>query len=425
MDQMGTGPEVTVIGTGLADGGTLTVAGREALAGADLVIGASRLLELVPPESRAQCYRGFTPGDIMLLINEHPRARRVCVLMSGDTGFYSGTTKLVPALEAHGCQVRIIPGISSIQALAARLRRPWQDWKLVSAHGRGCDPVPLVRDNRETFFLTGGEKPVSVLVTSLAEAGFGALEACVGEKLGSPEERVFIGSVAEAARQSFDSLAVLLVTNPEPRTLASAGLPDDAFTRGKAPMTKSEVRAVILSKLQIHRHDVVFDVGAGTGSVSVEAALLASAGQVYAVEVEEEACRLIEENARQQGTSNLQVIHGSAPQALTDLPAPDVAFIGGSKGNLRAIMETLLAANPSCRIVASAVTLETIAEATTCFNELGLRDVEAVTVSVSRSRKLGGYHLLTAQNPILILSGTGDGDPTVGETDPLCFEEDR
>ena len=266
---------------------------------------------------------------------------------------------------------------------------------------------------------------IEALVKELDEAGFGELEACVGEKLGSPEERVFIGSVAEAARQSFDSLAVLLVTNPEPRTLASAGLPDDAFTRGKAPMTKSEVRAVILSKLQIHRHDVVFDVGAGTGSVSVEAALLASAGQVYAVEVEEEACRLIEENARQQGTSNLQVIHGSAPQALTDLPAPDVAFIGGSKGNLRAIMETLLAANPSCRIVASAVTLETIAEATTCFNELGLRDVEAVTVSVSRSRKLGGYHLLTAQNPILILSGTGDGGPTVGETDPLCFEEDR
>jgi precorrin-6Y C5,15-methyltransferase (decarboxylating) len=399
---------VTIIGTGLADGGTITVAGQEAIDRCDLVVGAKRLLEALPETCTAERVAAAIPRDVIEAIAKHlDTAQDVAVLMSGDTGFYSGTTKLVEALRHAHLDPVVIPGISSIQALSARLGEPWQDWRLVSAHGRECDPAAWVRDNAKTFFLTGGDLPVHVLAARLEDAGFGECRAVAGERLGSPEERVVDATVEELMVKSFDDLAVLLVENPSPRTAVSVGIADDEFVRGKAPMTKSEVRAVIFSKLRLHVGDTVWDVGAGTGSVTIECALAAPAGRVYAVECDGEAVSLIRRNAEKFCATNVEVVEGTAPEALEGLPAPDVVFIGGSKGNLRRIVEAALAANPHARIVASAVTTETIAEATGVFNDAPLDDVEAVTVSAARTKKLGGYHLLMAQNPIFIFSGTG------------------
>jgi precorrin-6Y C5,15-methyltransferase (decarboxylating) len=396
---------ISIVGMGMGSPGTLTADAREAIHNADVLIGAERLLSAVPEDCRSERHTAIKPEDIMRFIDVDKQARRVCVLMSGDAGFYSGARKLLSLLD--GYDVEILPGISSVQYFAARLKRPWQDWKLVSAHGIDCCAAVYARDNAETFFLTGGELSVQALCSQLNEAGFGDLLVTAGENLGCAGEAIFQDTASKLSRSANSDLAVMLVDNPSPRSLASCGLSDDAFIRGDIPMTKSEVRSVILSKLRLNENDFIYDVGAGTGSVSVEAALLAKGGHVYAFEREEAGCGLIRENAKKLGVTNLTCINGEAPNSLAWLPAPDAAFIGGSDGNLGDILEYLLRLNPSVRLVVSAVTLETLTEATAAFTRLAVTDVEIVQISVSRAKLLGDHHLMMAQNPIFIISGVG------------------
>ena len=172
-------------------------------------------------------------------------------------------------------------------------------------------------------------------------------------------------------------------------------------------MTKSEVRAVTLSKLRLTRDALCWDVGAGTGSVSLEMAEAAEDGQVYAIERKREACELIERNKKHLGVANVTVIEGAAPDALRDLPAPTHVFIGGSGGELREIMALALEKNPAARIVVNTVTAETFALALDAVKTLPVTDVEIVELSVSRGRKVGGYHLMTAQNPVYLFSCQG------------------
>lgn len=399
--------KITIVGAGMGVPASLTGDALHALLSAGVVIGARRLLEGLPAECTAQQHAADRTDEILSLLETMEEETRVCVLMSGDTGFYSGAGGLLTQL---GKRAEVIPGVSSVQYFAARLRRPWQGWKLVSAHGRDCDAAQAVSRSAETFFLAGGKQTVSSLCARLSEAGMGELRVMAGEHLGTPDECIRSGSAHEFAAMEFAELAVLLVDNPAPRAPVSCGLPDSAFTRGKIPMTKSEVRAVILSKLRLLENDVVWDVGAGTGSVAVEAALLCRGGHVYAVEREPDGCRLITENALKLGAYNLTCIPGEAPAALETLPAPDAVFLGGSGGKLPDILETALRKNPSVRLAASVVTLETLARATQEFSRLPIRDTELIQLSVSRAEARGDYHLLTARNPVFLLSGVGGHD---------------
>jgi precorrin-6Y C5,15-methyltransferase (decarboxylating), CbiT subunit len=173
---------------------------------------------------------------------------------------------------------------------------------------------------------------------------------------------------------------------------------------GAVPMTKSEVRAVCLSKLQLTEDAVCWDVGAGTGSVSVEMALLAKKGTVYAVERREDALALLEENKAAFGVENLIPVAGVAPECCEKLPAPTHAFIGGSSGNLREIVALLLEKNPGVRIVAAAVTLESAAELTGIIKEYNFTEHEIVSLTVARDRRAGRYHLMTGQNPVYLFT---------------------
>ena len=177
-------------------------------------------------------------------------------------------------------------------------------------------------------------------------------------------------------------------------------------------MTKAEVRAVTLSKLRLTKNAVCWDVGAGTGSVSLEMAEAAEDGTVYAVARKPEACELIEQNKRHLGVTNVQVIQGTAPDALRDLPAPTHVFVGGSGGELKEILALALEKNPAARIVVNTVTAETFALALDAMKTLPVTEVEMVELSVSRGRPVGGYHLMTAQNPVYLFSckgGRNDG----------------
>jgi len=301
--------------------------------------------------------------------------------------------------------VRILPGISSVQVLAARLLRPWQDWRLVSAHGADCDPVAAVMAGRPVFFLTGGVQGPAALCAELAGAGLGGLEAVVAENLSYPEERILHGTVGEFADCQFAPLNVLLVEPPLlKRNAVTQGIADREFIRGSSPMTKQEVRAAALAKLCVRPDDTLWDVGAGTGSVSVEMALLAREGRVFAIEQKPEACGLVEENKARFGAYNLRVVRGEAPAALAALPVPDAVFIGGSGGALAEILQAVQEKNPQARVCVSAVTVETLSEALHVLAGLG-KSTHVTQLAVGRSKAAGRLHMMLAENPVYLITG--------------------
>lgn len=398
--------KVTIAGYGTGNKQGCLPEVQRILDAAGLVLGAPRLLKsahIIAPRGVA----AINAEEIAAAINAS-HVDSACVLMSGDSGFYSGTKRLLPLLTEH--DVTVLPGVSSVQAFSAALQIPWQAWRLCSAHGVDCNAAHEISRHAECFFLTGGTQTPDTLCYKLAEDDFGMLNAFVGSDLGGEEQQIISGTVEELAKRQFSPLSVLLVQNPAPRIRIGFGLPDTAFIRGNIPMTKSEVRAVALSKLRLCGQDIVYDIGSGTGSVAVEAALALDTGRVYAIEQKPEGCRLTQENARRLGVFNLTCIEGTAPDALQTLPAPDAAFIGGSAGRLREIIALLRDKNPNVRLVVTAVTLETIAEATGLFSELNLPNSEVVQIAVSRSEPLGRYHILAAQNPVYIISGGGQSD---------------
>lgn len=394
---------VTLIGMGSGQPENLTLQGLAALRQADLILGARRLLAVLPAgctESRAAAYR---PDEVAELL-QTSGAENAVLVYSGDTGFYSGASSMMEKLEALGVRARVLPGLSSIQLLAAALGRPWQGWNLVSAHGRTCDPVAECMQGRPTFFLTGGSEDPATLCAQLAAEGFGDVQGVVGQCLGTPEEKLFRGSVKELAAGRFNSLSVLLVEAAEVLPRRAPGLPDEAFERGDVPMTKQEVRAAVLAKLAVRPEDILWDVGAGTGSVSVELALAAPRGRVYAVECRPDGCALIKANREKFRTRNLVLVEGLAPAALSDLPAPDAVFIGGSKGSLAAIVDAALDKNPDARICVSAIALESLSAAVAALTAKG-RTVQVSQIAVSRAKAVGGLHLMMAQNPIYLITG--------------------
>ena len=255
--------------------------------------------------------------------------------------------------------------------------------------------------------LTGGNVRAQDICKELAARGLGEVRISVGERLSYPDERIVTGPAAELAGEEFDSLAVLLAENPSPlvRPWNAPGLPDQGFLRGDVPMTKEEVRALVLSKLRPQPQHVAWDVGAGTGSVSVELALACPAGRVYAVERKPEALDLLKRNKRRFGVHNLEIVDGTAPEALKGLPAPDRVFLGGTSGSLEEILRLVFCKNPEARVVCTAVTLETVGEAARYFSGLGEADM--VQLSVTHTRQAGRYHLMDAQNPVWIFSGEG------------------
>jgi len=393
---------VDIVGCGCGNPSLLTGEADAALRGAHVIIGAQRLIESLKARYPGKRYVSeIAPEKIKAWI-DMDASSRICVVMTGDIGFYSGAKKLSAMLS--GYDVRLLPGIGSMVYFAARLGRAWEDWTPVSMHARACNIAARVRTSAKVFLLTGGRYTPSAICGTLCRCGMGEVSVTVGERLSYEDEKITVGTAASLRDTSFDSLSCMLVENEKPVTGIRTGFPDEAFLRGDVPMTKSEVRALILSKLALSRGSVVYDIGAGTGSVSVECALSAYDGTVYAVEKNPEAVALIRKNAEKFGTVNLIPVEGAAPDAMRELPMPTHVFIGGSSGNLREILTAVCDKNPAVRIVISAVTLETIGEASACLDAFGFSDYETVAVNVSRAKKLGGYRLMQAQNPVYLFT---------------------
>jgi precorrin-6Y C5,15-methyltransferase (decarboxylating) len=394
--------EFVVVGAGMGTPETLTNEAADAILGAARVFAAARL---------AEGLRGLR-GDIETCGFSDMAARAaayegegaVALLVSGDTGFYSAAPSLVRGLEELG-RVCVLPGVGSVAYLCARLGVGYEDARLISLHGRDASLIGAVSYNRRVLALTGGRYSAGALCAMLDGAGLSDVRVRIGEKLGAADERILAGTVRELRDAEVSGLAVLLAEN-ENFADRETPLRDADFARGDTPMTKEEVRWTVAAKLAPGRRDVVFDVGAGTGSCSAELARRADMGMVYAIERDAAALALLAENRARTGCFNIKIVAANAPEGLDALPAPDCVFLGGSGGRLREILDALTRRNPSLRAVATAITLETLHEASEAMEAIW-EDVEIVQITAARSRRAGKYHMLTGANPVFIISGGG------------------
>jgi precorrin-6Y C5,15-methyltransferase (decarboxylating) len=333
--------------------------------------------------------------------------RRVVVLASGDPVFFGIGPCLAHRLGRE--RVRIYPNLGSVPLAFARLGESWHDATVLAAHGRPLAPViERALECTKLAILTDDEHTPAVVARALVTGGHEPeAQAWVMERLGGPAERIRYGSLGEVAAWTCDPLSVLVVLRdpkcvrgPAPRL----GLPDDAYAHERGQITKAEVRAISLARLAPRAGDTVWDVGAGSGSVSTESAAFCRPGVVYAIERRAEQRACIAENVARFGATNVRLVAGEAPEALADLPDPDAVFVGGTGGRLRPILEMATCRlRPQGRLVLNFATLESLHEATAFLTCRGLAH-ELAQVSVARGSAVGGATRLAPLSPVFVLS---------------------
>lgn len=383
--------KISIVGAGMDGQCTLTAQGLEAVKNADILIGAKRMTDMFADLKKPVCGL-YLSKDIAEYINGCGY-ENIAVIMSGDCGFYSGAR----GLAEYFPYAEIIPGISSPVYFAARLKMPWSGFKMISLHGADVPVVRHVRSNRQVFALLGKEDQAARVCRKLCEYNMPNVTVHVGEDLGLAGEKIVSGKASELCSLSSSPLSVMLIENPEYEKYVPLGIPDGEFIRGNVPMTKSDIRAAVISRLNIPTDGICWDVGSGTGSVSVEMAVRCPDGRVYAAEKNSEAAELSRENFRKFGCDNISLSCKEAPEALKDFPPPDCVFIGGSGGKLREIIKLADEKNSKVNIVITAVSLETLAE---CSH---LGECEITQLAVTGTRKIGSHTMLTAENPVYII----------------------
>lgn len=360
--------------------------------------------------------RGGGPEKTDAAVSEKEPEKKIAVLVTGDPGLFSMLGFLKRTLPE--AELEVHPGVSSLQVLCARLDMNWDDMVIKSVHGREQeDLAETIRKNEKVALFTGGEHSPAAICGLLLENRLGHVWVSVGENLSYENERVVCGMPDEIAGMSFNTLSLMIIENPMVErpdagsersrgawAFSTPGIPDDRFVRGEVPMTKEEVRAVAVSKLRLSGSETVYDIGAGTGSVSVECALRCRHGRVYAIEKEEDALELIRKNAELFGLNNIEVIAGRAPCLEAGLPAPDRVFIGGSGGGMDEIVRWAGGQGKPVRVVINTIAVESTAEALESLDREGFAGIEIISLSVSRGRRVGGKHMMQALNPVYIIS---------------------
>jgi precorrin-6Y C5,15-methyltransferase (decarboxylating) len=405
-------PMVILVGMGLGRE-DLSVRTLRWLERAQVLVGSSRLLqEFGPHPAEKRPFHGSMDG-VLDEIDTLSRVRRTAVIASGDPLFFGIGRRLGATLGVH--RVVVFPNVTTLQALCARLVEPWEEVCALTLHGRqGSNWLREVRRGRRVSLLTDPQRSPAWVAGQLRGAGMSDRRMVVGEDLGLPSERIRTLTVAAAEQGAFSALNLVLVLPPAGAagTLERAGesppwpllgLQDELFVHRQGLITKREVRAVVLADLGLGDDQVLWDIGAGSGSVAIEAARLARLQRVFAVERHSARHEDLRANIERFQCGEIEAILGAAPEALVALPDPDRVFIGGSGGELEAILHTVVERlRPGGRVVQTAATLESVERARRFWGERPF----AVTISqvqVNRGVPLAGALRLEALNPVFIL----------------------
>lgn len=402
--------QIALLGMGMGDRRLLTGEVQEKLEQAEVLFGAKRLLNesaawIHPAEAKPY----YLAEDILPWLQAQECGRKVAVLFSGDTGFYSGAGKLYRVLQQAveqgelRARVKLYPGICAVSYLAASLGVSWEDAAVESIHGREINLPGLLQNHARTFLLLSGSEDVNRIGKIMLENHLQEAKVYLGFQLSYPEEQIRCLTPQECMQITQKGLYCCMIYNERAaQHVLTPGLSERLFTRDRVPMTKEEIRILSVCKLRLTQESVLYDIGSGTGSVSVECARLSEKIRVYAIDCNPAAIELTAGNAVKQGLCNIQTVHGSAPDAIQKLPSPTHAFIGGSGGELGEILKLLYRKNPAMRVVVNAVSLETIAELAALLPKLSLREREIIQVQIARENSAGRYHLMKAENPVYI-----------------------
>lgn len=394
---------IKVIGIGPGSREWLPPAIDEAVASCEILLGGQRALELFLDFSgESHILSGKLSEGIQKIRFALAENKQVGVLVSGDPGFYS----FLPMLEREFPETEIVvyPGISSMQFAFARAGLPWQEAEFVSVHGRPLNRLPLTIQS-PLAILSGGENTPQKIAAYYKQHGVD-LKISVGNLLGYPEEKWITTRVNDLVKDTAEYKNTIVILYPgeiQFSTDGGLGIPDEEFIRGKVPLTKAEIRVQVLAKAKIRETDKILDVGAGTGSLSIEAARLAKKGLVFAVEEDPEAQELILLNQAKFGIPNLQLFQGTAPEPFSKLPLVDVCLIGGSNGHLKEIIETL-PLREGGRIVMTAITLETIGRGLELLQQLAYEEIDVISIQAVRWKGIKNFHMAQALNPVFIVS---------------------
>ncbi len=416
--------ELVLAGAGMGAKSSMTEEVIEAVKKADAVFGAKRLLEGI--ENKA-CYDLFRAEDVMKVISDHPDYRKSVVLFSGDSGFYSGAKAFLKDMEKSfkglerdadvSFKISVLPGISSVSFLAARLGESYEDAGIYSLHGRFSkenlnEVLWNIRYREKTFVLFSGAQDVKSLACEMLGRGIDG-EIKLGINLSSEDEEIVTLTLDEAENfeKSDSIIGFIRNMNPERRPLLPY-FKDEDFVRDNTPITKEVIRHESIKRLELKEGDLVFDIGGGTGSVAIEIGSLHPSIKVLTIEKKKERVEILRQNIETHHMDNVRVIEGDADEVLREDKSvlvggktkPDAVFIGGTGGRLEEIISIISGMGTGVRFVINAVTIETMQEIERVIAKVVPENCRAVQIGVSNLAEVGAYHMFRAENPVMIYS---------------------
>ena len=431
--------DISLVGVGMGSEGCLTLEAKNAIDKADIIYGAERLINTFGRGKRTYPYymaKDILPHLESVLDERTEDSLSAAVLYSGDTGLCSGAGSMRESLldwkeKIHETvEIHEVPGISSFSYFAAKLSESWGDAELISIHGKDFRKEKnrirkSIGENGKTFILVSGKKDVEALYKLVEDMDTGKLAFAAGYNLSAPDEKIFYDTDEELP----EGLYTVFIKNS-----AAAGAINDTGIKytgirnrdlirdEKTPATKEEVRKIVLGKLELKKDSVFYDIGAGTGSISVDAALCVPSMSVYSFEKEKDRVALVGKNLKKFGISNVKIIEGRVPESLAEVKKfPTHAFIGGSDGKLsdiltglrdRIVLENMKLKKEkeekkaSIRVVITAVTLDKRAELMELRKKSFITDYELIETGISRSEPLGKEEFMKAENPVAVCSFT-------------------
>ncbi len=395
--------KIYLIGAGIEGWEGFSAKALEVIGKAEVLIGHQRHLDIFPdfPGEKRQL------EDLSAMLDYLKGTDKlVVVLGSGDPNFFGVARFLLRNLPKE--RIEIFPNVTSIQYAFARIREPWDDAIFVSVHGRGLKgAIDRIVAAEKAAVLTDQINTPAVIARELIERGAEGYEAWLCEDMGLPAEkftRTDVRGLAELKAAPLNILILIKTWEPNLQHYPVIGIDDEEFATAKKLITKQEVRAVALGKLRLQDDLVMWDIGAGSGSVAIEASNLMPNGKVFALEKNPQYLVFIRDNLKKFVAKNVMLIEAYAPEGLEDLPDPDRVFIGGSGGMLEEIIEAVdKRLKPEGVIVLNAVTLDTLTKAVEFMEDHGYT-VEVTCVNIAKTRGLTEFKMFEAHNPVYIIA---------------------